>query len=64
MRIVVDLELCQGHAQCEDVAPDIFEVDDNGFARVLSDSPGESARRRVEEAVRRCPADAIRIVES
>jgi ferredoxin len=63
MRIVVDMNLCQGHAQCEDAAPDIFKVDDDGLLMVLVESPAESARPRVEDAVRRCPADALRIVE-
>jgi ferredoxin len=33
------------------------------MVKVLVESPDESARARVEEAVRRCPADAIRIIE-
>jgi ferredoxin len=63
MRIIVDIDLCQGHAQCEDAAPDIFQVDDNGLLTVLVESPDESARARVEDAVRRCPAEALQIVE-
>jgi|HubBroStandDraft_2_1064218.scaffolds.fasta_scaffold2597747_1 ferredoxin len=63
MRIIVDVDLCQGHAQCEDAAPDIFQVDDNGLLTVLVESPDESARARVEDAVRRCPAEALQIVE-
>ena len=63
MRIIVDVDLCQGHAQCEDAAPDIFQVDDNGLLTVLVESPDESARARVEDAARRCPAEALQIVE-
>jgi ferredoxin len=63
MRIVVDRDLCSGHAQCEEVAPDIFKVDDDGLLVVLVESPDEGARPRVEEAERRCPAEALRVID-
>lgn len=63
MRIVLNKDLCQGHAQCQDVAPGIFRVDDDGLLTVLVESPPESDRALVEEAVRRCPADALRVIE-
>lgn len=63
MRVIVDEQLCQGHAQCEDVAPELFRVGDDAIARVLIERPGEDLRAKAEEAVRLCPAEAISIVE-
>lgn len=63
MKVIVDLDLCQGHAQCEMVAPEVFRVNDDGFADVLMESPPESLYAKVKEAVMLCPADAIRIVD-
>lgn len=63
MRIVVDYDLCESNAVCMGIAPDIFEVRDDDFLYVLDETPPESARARVVEAVQRCPKQAISLVE-
>lgn len=60
MRIEVDLSLCHGHAQCEDVAPEIFEVRDDGFAHLLiTETSDPRLCGLAREASARCPAEAI-----
>ncbi len=59
MKIVIDHALCQGHGQCEETAPALFRVDDNGLAVALRDTRSADEVILVEEAIRRCPADAI-----
>lgn len=63
MRVVVDFDLCAGHAQCEEAAPEVFWVNDRALVEVLDENPPESLRTKVEDAVRRCPADAISLVD-
>ena len=63
MRVVVDFDLCESNAVCMDVAPEVFEVRDDDFLYVLQEQPDESLRPKVEEAVRRCPKQAIAISE-
>ncbi|MEY4130962.1 MAG: hypothetical protein RLZZ31_1086 [Actinomycetota bacterium] len=63
MRIVVDFDLCESNAVCMAIAPDIFEVRDDDFLYILNETPDESDRARVEEAVQRCPKQAISIAE-
>ena len=63
MRVVVDFDLCESNAVCMGIAPDIFEVHDDDFLYVLNENPPESDRARVEEAVRRCPKQAISIAD-
>ena len=63
MKIVVDFDLCQSNAVCMGVAPEVFEVRDDGFLYILNESPPESDRPKMEEAVRLCPTGAISIVE-
>lgn len=63
MRIEVDLDLCQGHAACELEAPDVFEVPRRGKVTVVDSAPPDSMRPDVENAVRYCPTQALRIVE-
>ncbi len=62
-RIVVDYDLCESNAICMQVAPDIFEVRDDDFLYVLNETPDDEARARCEEAVNRCPKQAIKLVE-
>lgn len=61
MRVVVDYDLCESNALCMAAAPDVFEVRDDDDLYVLEDQPGNDLRPAIEEAVRRCPKQAIRI---
>ena len=63
MRIEVDLDLCQCHANCELEAPDIFSVPRKGKVTVTTPAPPPSARAAVEAAVRYCPTQALTIVD-
>ncbi|MBM7365881.1 ferredoxin [Gordonia hydrophobica] len=62
MRVVVDLDLCQGHGMCEVEAPDVFEAGRDAVT-ILNSTPDESQRAEVEAAVRYCPTQALKIVE-
>ncbi|GAA2226019.1 ferredoxin [Streptomyces nogalater] len=58
MRLVVDLNKCQGYAQCAFLAPDVFAM--HGEESLLYDPrPDEEQRERVARAVAACPVRAI-----
>jgi ferredoxin len=59
MRVVVDLELCEGNAVCANVAPEVFVIGDDDVARVKLDTIPDALRAKVELAVRRCPRQAL-----
>jgi len=61
MKIIIDWDLCQGHANCTGDAPEVFRIDDDGKLQLLLAEPDESLRPKVELAVQYCPAGAIRI---
>jgi ferredoxin len=63
MRVVVDFDLCESNAVCMAVVPEVFEVRDDDFLYVLDETPDESLRSKVEEAVRRCPKQAISLAD-
>jgi len=63
MKIVVDYDLCESNAVCMGIAPEVFEVRDDDFLYVLNEHPDESMRPKMEDAVRRCPKQAISIEE-
>ena len=62
MRVTVDSDKCQGHNRCYALAPDVFDVDDLGFAfvKIDGDLPPE-----LEDGARagaaNCPEYAITI---
>lgn len=64
MRITVNRELCAGHAQCEDVLPEVFGIDDEGRVVLHDAAPAEVLRAKVEAAVRLCPVGAIDLAEA
>ena len=64
MKIVADLDLCQGHGMCEDAAPEVFQVvdsEDGSYAHVeiIMPDPDVGLREKVETAVKYCPNRAL-----
>ena len=60
MRVVVDLNRCQGYAQCCYAAPESFEL--RGHEILFYDpAPPDEARPRIERAQQACPVRAIEI---
>ena len=60
MRLVVDADLCQGHAMCELEAPDVFSVPKVGPVAITGPITDPDA---VRSAVRHCPTGALSLVE-
>ncbi len=63
MRVIVDYDVCESNALCMAAAPEVFEVRDDDNLYVLDETPGEELRAKVEEAVLRCPKQAITIAD-
>ncbi|MET8948559.1 ferredoxin [Streptomyces sp. NPDC004542] len=58
MRLVVDLNRCQGYAQCAFLAPDVFAM--HGEESLVYDPhPAAGQREGVARAVAACPVQAI-----
>ncbi|MEU0006006.1 ferredoxin [Streptomyces sp. NPDC006314] len=58
MRLVVDLNKCQGYAQCAFLAPDVFAMHGEE-SLVYNPRAEEEQRERVARAVAACPVQAI-----
>ena len=58
-RITVDQDECSGYGNCVFVAPEVFDLDDDNFARVLVDRVDGALRDAVQLAVDECPMRAI-----
>ena len=62
--VKVDPELCQGHNRCFDEAPELFELDEYGYAHEIGEGlvPPE-LEEKAELAVINCPERAITLNE-
>ncbi|GGX73586.1 ferredoxin [Streptomyces hiroshimensis] len=58
MRIAVDLNRCQGYAQCVFLAPGVFELHGDE-ALMYTPAPPADQRERVLRAAAACPVQAI-----
>jgi len=61
MKVRVDLDKCQGYANCVGVAPDIFDLSEEGTVVLLEENPSADRAGDVQRAVQLCPAQAISV---
>ncbi|MFF1837172.1 ferredoxin [Streptomyces sp. NPDC058231] len=62
MQIVVDLNRCQGYAQCVFLAPQVFELHGEEALMFTPAVPG-AQHERVRRAAAACPVQAILVGE-
>ena len=62
MRIRYDRDACQGHNRCYLLAPELFDVDDEGYAvlRIDGDVPAD-LEHKAQLAADNCPEYAITV---
>ena len=63
MRVRVDHDLCEANAVCVRLVPEVFALDDDDRLRLTQEHPDEALRSRLVEAVRRCPKQALALVD-
>jgi ferredoxin len=64
VRVSVDTSACMGHGRCYDVAPGLFEDDDEGYSVVKGGGQvpqGEADAARL--AARLCPERAVTLTD-
>lgn len=59
IRVRVDPDLCQGHGNCALSAPELFLLDDEGFAHVADDAVPDAAAAAARLGAAGCPERAI-----
>ena len=62
MKIIYDRSLCCGHNRCYSLAPEIWDVDDEGYAilRLEGDLPAD-LEEKAQLTADNCPEFAIKI---
>lgn len=62
MRVEVNRDVCQGFANCVMLAEDLFELDEEGLARVKQEVVPADRVDDARMAEYECPTDAITVV--
>ena len=59
----VDRTKCCGYAMCVEVAPEVYQLDDSGYACVVPDIVPPDMADAARRGARACPQAAIRVTE-
>jgi ferredoxin len=63
MKVHVNSEVCAGFGICLGIAPDVFELHDDGYAVVLVSEVKPEDEDLMRRAASQCPAQAISFTE-
>jgi ferredoxin len=59
MKLTVDPNKCQGHARCWEIAPEVFQLDEEGYGTVIVDEVPAEYQEKARQAIKNCPERAI-----
>ena len=63
LTVKIDRLICVGFETCVEVAPDLFEMDEEGIAIFTSDTSAVD-KETVLEACKECPVDALVVLDA
>ncbi len=61
MKILLDRPRCEGHGLCEEVAPDLMHLDDEGELVLDVEDVEGADLEKARAAVRVCPVAALKL---
>ncbi len=61
MDISVDLAACEGHGLCQQVAPEVYELDDEGYVHLRVDTITPELEAAAAAGARVCPVAALKV---
>jgi ferredoxin len=63
MLVQIEHASCQGHARCAAVAPEVFELDDDGYIATRSHELAPELVEAARKAAQVCPEKVISVHE-
>jgi ferredoxin len=61
VQLHVDNGKCQGHARCNALAPEVFDLDDLGYVSTPSGEVPESLENKARTGAAACPEQALSV---
>ncbi|MDT5010775.1 MAG: ferredoxin [Mycobacterium sp.] len=59
MKVRVDEDRCRGHGMCTTLCPEVFVINDDGYAEVVVPEVPPGFEDSAREAIECCPEQAI-----
>jgi ferredoxin len=59
VKVAVNDDICQGHARCWEICPEVFTLDDEGHSHAMDGEVPPALEAKVLEAVANCPERAL-----
>ena len=63
MKVYVDVKHCMGNARCAAVAPELFELNDEGYVTVSEVDVPEGLEEQAHVAIESCPEQVLTLAE-
>lgn len=61
MDISIDMAACEGHGLCQQVAPDVYELDDEGYVHLRVEQITPELEAAAAAGARVCPVAALKV---
>ena len=61
MRVEVNPNICEGHGQCNAVAPQVYDLDDGGYCLIRNPEIPLELEAEAEAGALACPVQAITV---
>jgi ferredoxin len=59
VRVEVNPNICEGHGQCNAVAPEIYDLDEDGYGLINNPEVHPDLESQAEQGALACPVQAI-----
>lgn len=59
MKLKVNKDICIGCGACQAIAPEVFEIEDDGLAKAINTEIDEDLKDDAIDAKEGCPVEAI-----
>lgn len=63
MRVEVDSGKCSGHGQCNAIAPEVYDLDDDGYCLINDPEVPAGLEEAARDGAQACPELAITVTE-
>ena len=63
MKLIVDRDQCEANGVCVKVSSQLFKLDEDDHLHILDDHPRADVLPEAQEAVRRCPKQALKLLD-
>ncbi|MEU8803831.1 ferredoxin [Spirillospora sp. NPDC048819] len=61
-KVVIDAAACDGQGYCKRFAPEVFDLDEWGYGKVINEEIPDASRPAAEAAAEACPMQAIKLL--